>query len=73
MKKLLFVFLTALFLFGCAGTVKQSGYLQHSSHYKNLEHLKFSWWGYKNPTENTYKESAEQDWWGLDIPYIPAE
>jgi len=73
MKKLFFLLLMGLFMFGCGANVKQSGFWEHGAHYKNWEHMKFSWWGYKNPTEAINNNSTEQDWWGLDIPYIPAE
>ena len=73
MKKLLFILFMGLFLFGCGSNVKQSEFWQRGSHYKNWEHMKFSWGGYRNPNESAHKNSTEQDWWGLDIPYIPAE
>ena len=72
MKRLMAVVFLALFLAGC-GTVKESGFYDHESHYKTLDHLAFSWWGYKSPDAETMKESTEQGWWGLEIPYIPAQ
>ncbi|MBW1981774.1 MAG: membrane lipoprotein lipid attachment site-containing protein [Deltaproteobacteria bacterium] len=41
--------------------------------FKNWDHIKFSWFGYRNPTAEDLKKSQEQGWWGQDIPYIPAE
>jgi hypothetical protein len=41
--------------------------------YKSWDHMWFSWGGYKNPTGETLKKSQEQGWWGIEIPYIPAE
>ena len=73
MKKLLFMLLMVLFLFGCGPAATQSEFAQHNSQYATWEHLKFSWWEYKNPTKTTLKESKEQNWWGIEIPYIPAE
>ena len=73
MKKLFVLLFMGLFLAGCGSAVKESGFWQHGEHYRNWDHMKFSWWGYKHPTEKTYKESTEQDWWGIEIPYIPAE
>ena len=41
--------------------------------YKDWDHIKFSWWGYDNPTAEDAKMSDERGWWGEEIPYIPAE
>jgi hypothetical protein len=41
--------------------------------YKNWDHLKYSWTGYKNPTAETGEKSAGQGWWGIEVPYIPAK
>jgi hypothetical protein len=40
--------------------------------YKNLDHVWFSWFGYKNPTVEDVETTKEQNWWGKEIPYIPA-
>ena len=73
MKKLLVVIMLGLFLYGCGATAQQSEYWTHDSHFKNWDHLKFSLWGYKNPTADTQKNSQEQGWWGTEVPYIPAD
>ncbi len=72
MKKLCFLVLIGLFFCGC-GTARKSEFLEHGSMYRNWDHLKFSWYGHNNPTEETGKRSEEQRWWGIEIPYIPAE
>jgi hypothetical protein len=41
--------------------------------YKNLDHLGFSWFGYKKVTAEDAKMSDAQKWWGSDVPYIPAQ
>ena len=64
MKKLLLLAAFGLFLAGC-GT--------HTPTWKNWHHFKYSAWGYRNPTEQTGKMSDAQDWWGKEIPYIPAD
>ncbi len=56
-----------LFLFGCGTAVERSGFWKHSSHYRNWEHMKFSWYGYKTPTQKSLKESETQDWWGIPV------
>ena len=65
MKKLFLLVLLSLFLFGCG--------MQRGATWKNLDHMKYSWWGYKNPTAETGKMSEEQKWWGKEIPYVPAD
>ena len=65
MKKIGFLLLIGLFLAGCGAAAKESGYWEHSSMYKNWAHLGYSWFGYKNPTIETGKKSAEQGWWGI--------
>ncbi|HUU40080.1 MAG TPA: hypothetical protein VMW42_03975 [Desulfatiglandales bacterium] len=73
MKKLLFLLLISAFLFGCGTAAKQSELWQHDTMYKNGDHMTFSIWGYRNTTAEKQKRSVEQGWWGIEIPYIPAE
>jgi hypothetical protein len=54
-----------MFLLGCG--------LQRGASWKNWDHFKYSWSGYKNPTAETGKMSEEQNWWGKEIPYLPAD
>jgi hypothetical protein len=73
MKNVRLVFLLGLFLAGCSHLGGQSEFWQHDSMYKNWDHTKFSIYGYQNPTVETGTKSQEQAWWGIDIPYIPAQ
>jgi len=73
MKRLILLSIVGLFLAGCGAGAKQSGFWQHDTVYRNWEHLTFSWYGYSNPTEETLDQSQQQDWWGIEIPYIPAK
>jgi hypothetical protein len=73
MKKLLALLLLGLFLSGCGAAARESEFWQHDSVYKNWDHLRYSWWGYKNPNQASGEKSIEQGWWGIEIPYIPAE
>jgi hypothetical protein len=41
--------------------------------YKNLDHLGFSWFGYKKVTAQDAKMSDAEKWWGSEVPYIPAQ
>jgi ABC-type glycerol-3-phosphate transport system substrate-binding protein len=68
MKKLIVLLFLGLMLAGCSDE-----FLAHDSLYKDVDHMTFSWWGYKNPTAEDAKMSNEQGWWGEEIPYIPAE
>ncbi len=72
MKKLLGLILMALLLTGCSA-MTQSEFLQHDTMYKNYDHMAFSWNGYSNPTAQDAQESAEQGWWGIEVPYIPGQ
>lgn len=65
MKKLLCLMaFLALFLAGCS---TQSDVWKHPTMYKNWDHLKFSWYGYENPTKETGVKSQDQDWWGNPV------
>jgi len=68
MKRFVFLVLASLLIAGCT-----SEFYAHDTLFKNWDHWKFSWWGYEQPTATDAKLSAEQGWWGKEIPYIPAE
>ena len=63
----------ALFLSGCLAAAKESQFFEHKTLFKNWEHFKFSNWGYKNPSKETYQKTLEQNWWGKPILYIGGE
>ncbi len=68
MKKLIVLLIMGLLLSGCSDE-----FLAHDSVFKDWDHVKFSWGGYKNPTAEHAQMSADRGWWGEEIPYIPAE
>lgn len=68
MKKLLLVLVAVLLIAGCT-----SEFYKHDSLFKTNSHAAFSWWGYKNVNADHAKMSAEQGWWGKEIPYVPAK
>lgn len=69
MKKLLLVAVIGMLFSGCATTSEEWNEIwAHENTYKNWEHLKFSWFEYKNPTVETGRMSREQGWWGKPIP-----
>jgi len=39
-----------------------SGFYRHDSVFKDWDQVKFSWWGYKNPTAEDAKKSAQEGW-----------
>ena len=73
MKKAVLLIISALFLANCSQAVTRSEFFEHDSMYKNWDHAKFSWYGYRNPTEEDLEKSIEQQWWGIDVPYIPGQ
>ncbi len=73
MKKWIIIASLAFFLVGCGHAAIESELYQHDSLFKNWDHTKFSLWGYRNPTPETMKNSGEQGWWGIEVPYVPAK
>jgi hypothetical protein len=70
MKMKIVLMLLALFLASCSGSLKQSEFLEHDTMYKNWDHMKFSWFGYRNPTDEDRQKSMEQGWWGFEVPDV---
>lgn len=68
MKKLIVLLIMGLLLSGCSDE-----FLAHDSVFKDWDHVKFSWGGYKSPTAEHAQMSSDRGWWGEAIPYIPAE
>ena len=68
MKKLVFLILLVFLMAGCSDE-----FLAHDTTFKDWDHVKFSWGGYKSPTAEDVQMSAERGWWGEEVPYIPAE
>ena len=58
MKTTITTIIILFLLTGCSG---------HPSHFKNIDHLKFSVCGYKNPTLEDAKKSEAQGWWGKPV------
>lgn len=73
MKKWIVLILMALFLASCGHYAGESEYLQHKSMYKNWDHMKFSWFGHRNPTAEESAKAVDQQWWGYEVPYVPGQ
>ncbi|MHA2315110.1 MAG: hypothetical protein ACXACF_07475 [Candidatus Hermodarchaeia archaeon] len=71
MKKLLLLVIASMFVFGCA-SLKDPEYMKRDTIYASSAHMSYSIWGYLNPDAKWQKLSDEQEWWGIEIPYIPA-
>jgi len=68
MKRLIALIVLVFMIAACSPE-----FYEHDSIFKDWDHWGFSWWGYKNPTAEDARSSAESGWWGAEIPYVPAE
>ena len=68
MKRIVFLLLVAFFLMGCGTAAERSQFYDNDSHYKNWDHLVFSWTGYRNASEKDADKSEKQAWWGEEVP-----
>ena len=73
MKKMVVLIFMVLFLASCGQHFSKSEFLQHDTMYKNWDHMKFSWFGEGNATNQDVEKSIEQQWWGFEVPYIPGQ
>jgi hypothetical protein len=73
MKKLIIVALLGLFIMSCGQSAMRSEFWQRDSVYKNWDHTFYSWFGYRNQTDEDVTKSNEQEWWGVDVPYVPGQ
>ncbi|MHB8772046.1 MAG: hypothetical protein ACYC7J_13715 [Syntrophales bacterium] len=67
MKRALAVMMMVLFLAGCGAAARESEFYKHDTMYRNFDHLKFSWWGYKEAKPAEVQKTKTQDWWGKTI------
>lgn len=65
MKKWIVIGMMGLFLAGCGKAAKESEFWQHSTMFRNGDHLKYSWGGYNPTTSDDIRESTTQKWWGI--------
>ena len=63
MKKVIFLLIIAFFLAGCTAE-----WYKHDTVYKTNDHMTFSWWGYKSPTDDDLQKSESEGWWATKSP-----
>lgn len=68
MKRLMLLVVAAMLIAGCSAE-----FYKHDTLFKTNKHAAYSWWGYKQTTAEHAKMSADQGWWGKEIPYTPAK
>jgi len=56
MKKVLFLLIIGFFLAGCSPE-----FYKHDTIYKSNDHMTFSWWGYRTPTDEDLKNLKKKD------------
>jgi len=59
-----------MFLYGCGAAARESGFYEHNTMYRDWDHLKFSIYGYKQVDPNEARQSAAEDWWGINVEGI---
>lgn len=52
---------------GCGAAIKNAEWAQHDTLYRDSEHWKFSWYGWRSPTAEDVKNSDARQWWGKEI------
>jgi len=67
MKRLFLVLLGIMMLSGCGAAARESGFYQHTTMYRDWDHLKFSTYGYKKVDAKEVRQSAAGDWWGIPV------
>jgi hypothetical protein len=66
MKKFLLIVVSLAFIAGCA-SLEKSEFFKHDTHYKDGDHLLFSWFGYKQASIEDAKKSEAEHWWGKTV------
>ena len=73
MKRLIILALLGFFIVGCGQSAVRSEFWQRDTMYKNWDHMTYSWFGYRNTSADDATKSADQGWWGIDVPYVPGQ
>ncbi len=67
MYRLFLLLIAGCFISGCGTGAQLSEFYEHDTLYKNYDHMKYSWCGYKNPTDDSYQKSGNEKWWGIPV------
>lgn len=67
MKRLFLVLLGIIFLSGCGAAARESGFYEHSTLYRDWDHLKFSICGYQQVDSKEARQAAAEHWWGVTV------
>jgi hypothetical protein len=73
MKRLLLLLVVSAGLAGCGASASQSEVWKHDTLYRNLDHLRFSWGGYRDASTGEAQQAREENWWGKEIPVTPGK
>ena len=67
MKKVIVLLVLAACAAGCGGPASKSGVWKHETLYKSVDHMWFSWGGFKDPTVEQVEKSMAEGWWGTEV------
>mgnify|MGYP003439681071 CR=1 FL=1 len=66
MNKLLALLVLSLCVAGCGTAAQKSELWEHDTIYRNWDHMRFSWGGHKEVSQQEAKKSFEEGWWGKE-------
>ena len=66
MKKMLALLVLSACVAGCGTAAKKSELWEHDTIYKNWDHMRFSWGGHKQVSQEEAIQSVEEKWWGKE-------
>ena len=66
MKKVLALLAVIACLAGCGTAAQKSELWEHDTIYKNWDHMRFSWGGHKQVSQDEAIQSVEENWWGKE-------
>lgn len=56
---------------GCGTSASQSGIWEHETLYRDWDHLRFSWGGHKDVSNEDVRKSTAEGWWGEEVRAAP--
>ena len=74
MKKMLALLVVSACVAGCGTAAKKSELWEHDTIYKNWDHMRFSWGGHKQVSQEEAIQSVQENWWGKETTVsVPAK